>query len=150
VTASVTVAIDTSVVVAAVLPWHQDHERARVAVDEALAGTTVVLPSRTLIESYSVLTRLPSPHRLSPVDANAVLEGTFRDHARIVNLPEHAFWRLLEELCEAEVAGGATFDAEVVAAALDAGATSILTLNRRDFERLVPEAITVLVPPSLK
>ena len=96
-TSTPTVAIDTSVVVAAVLPWHRDHEAARNGLDEALGGATVILPSRTLIESYSVLTRLPSPHRLSPVDARAVLEGTFRECARIVNLSEGASWELLKE-----------------------------------------------------
>lgn len=142
------VAIDTSVVVAALLPWHRDHEAARTGLDEALGDATVILPSRTLIESYSVLTRLPSPHRLAPADARAVLEGTFRDGARIVNLPEDAFWKLLEDLCDTDVAGGATYDAEIIAAAVEAGATSILTLNQRDFERLVPEAVSIVVPQA--
>jgi len=141
-----TTAIDTSVIVAAVLPWHRDHEAAFRALDRTLAHSKVVLPSRTLIESYSVLTRLPSPHRLSPKDAVAVLRGTFLDQSDIVSLPDHEHWAFLRHLSEEGVAGGGAYDAEIVATALHAGATEILTLNQRDFERLAPSSLRVRLP----
>lgn len=140
------IAVDTSVVAAALLPWHRDHEAAFAALDEALSRATIVLPSRTLVESYSVLTRLPSPHRLAPTDALAVLEGTFRDSATIVNQPESEYWRLLRHLSQDEIAGGSTYDAEIAAAAVHGGANTILTLNRKDFERVAPPSLKVEVP----
>ncbi len=141
-----TTAIDTSVIVAAVLPWHRDHEAAFEALNQALAQSEVVLPSRTLIESYSVLTRLPSPHRLSPKDAVTVLRGTFLDQSDIVSLPDDEHWAFLRHLSEEGVAGGGAYDAEIVATALNAGASEILTLNQRDFERLAPPELRIRMP----
>ncbi|MCD4748873.1 MAG: hypothetical protein K8R59_05805, partial [Thermoanaerobaculales bacterium] len=53
-------AIDTSIVVAALIPWHRDHERAFAALDAALVGSMVVLPSRTpSVPGETKLTKLP-------------------------------------------------------------------------------------------
>jgi hypothetical protein len=56
------IAADTSLVVALFASWHEAHDAAR----EALPGE-VRLPAHVLIESYSVLTRLPPPHRALPM-----------------------------------------------------------------------------------
>src|SRR3989442_803666 len=52
-------AADTSVVVAAFASWHDKHESARRALDEGLR-----LIEHCALETYSVLTRLPAPHRV--------------------------------------------------------------------------------------
>ena len=98
------------------------------------------------MESYSVLTRLPSPHRLAPKDAVAVLEGTFLDQSEIVGLPNDEYWAFLRHLSEEGVSGGGAYDAEIIATTLHAGASSVLTLNQRDFERLAPPALLIRVP----
>jgi hypothetical protein len=51
-------AADTSLVVAAFASWHDKHEHARRALDAGLR-----LPEYCALETYSVLTRLPPPHR---------------------------------------------------------------------------------------
>lgn len=52
------IAVDSSVVIAAFASWHRSHEAARQALDRRpqVVGHAVA-------ESYSVLTRLPPPHR---------------------------------------------------------------------------------------
>ncbi|MEX2240756.1 MAG: PIN domain-containing protein [Burkholderiales bacterium] len=52
------IAADTSVVVAAFASWHEGHAAALRAL-----GRGVRVPAHVLLESYSVLTRLPPPHR---------------------------------------------------------------------------------------
>lgn len=52
------IAVDTSIVVAAFASWHEAHEAARGALSEEPR-----LPAQVAVESYSVLTRLPPPHR---------------------------------------------------------------------------------------
>ena len=61
------VAVDSSVLVAALLGWHEHHVAAFRVLDAVLAADDdLVLPVHALIETYAVLTRLPAPHRLSP------------------------------------------------------------------------------------
>ena len=59
---------DTSVLVPALLSWHPAHEECRAAVVEV-----AVLPSHVFLETYSVLTRLPAPHRVAARDAAAAV-----------------------------------------------------------------------------
>jgi predicted nucleic acid-binding protein len=73
-----TEAVDTSVVVAALLGWHEAHEPARRALERGLAAERIVMPAPALLEAYAVMTRLPSPHRIRPADAAALL-GTGGD-----------------------------------------------------------------------
>jgi hypothetical protein len=51
-------AADTSIAVAAFATWHENHDRALRALDGA-----VRLIEHCALETYSVLTRLPAPHR---------------------------------------------------------------------------------------
>ena len=63
--------IDTSCLVAAVCDWHRHHETTRKEIERrTAAGETPVLSAHSLAEAYSVLTRLPEPHRLRPDDAH--------------------------------------------------------------------------------
>jgi predicted nucleic acid-binding protein len=54
----VKVTADTSVFVAAFASWHEKHALALAAVQ----AVDVVI-AHCLVETYSVLTRLPTPHR---------------------------------------------------------------------------------------
>ena len=125
-------AVDTSVIVAAVAAWHQKHEDAARALGSA---EELVIPSHVLIESYAVLTRLPAPHRLSPSDALALLQKNFST-ARLATFNARSVWPVLRQLADADLGGGITYDAIILDSAADAGATSLLTLNARDYERL--------------
>jgi hypothetical protein len=54
-------AVDSSVVIAAFATWHEHHAIAR----KAMAGRPRLV-AHAAVESYSVLTRLPPPHRAHP------------------------------------------------------------------------------------
>ena len=54
-------AVDSSVVIAAFASWHEHHAIARKAMTARPR-----LIAHAAVESYSVLTRLPPPHRASP------------------------------------------------------------------------------------
>ncbi len=70
------IAVDTSVVVAAFASWHEGHRSAL-----AVLARHPRLPAHVAVESFSVLTRLPPPHR-----APAVLVRDFLVGRRRVNL----------------------------------------------------------------
>jgi predicted nucleic acid-binding protein len=140
-------AVDTSLLVAALLPWHDSHQAASRALETIMTEEgAFVLPLPALIEAYSVLTRMPAPHRLSPRDVFSMLTSILLDTARIVSLDGHEAWPFLAAAVAAEAAGGGVYDAQILACARKAGVKRIFTLNERDFKRLRPEGFRVEIP----
>ena len=104
-------ACDTSVAVAALDPTHEAHaacRRALVKFRPALAG-------HAMFETYSVLTRLPLPLRLSATQAAAVLAAAFPAECW---LDASAAGDLFEQLAGHNILGGSVYDALVGQAAL--------------------------------
>jgi predicted nucleic acid-binding protein len=116
-------AVDSSVVVAAFASWHEQHEPARAALDRRAR-----LPAHAALESYSVLTRLPPPHRAPGDLVRDFLAARFPE-PYLVLAPE-GFAQLVAELAAREILGGAVFDALIAAVAREAGAT-LLSCDRR-------------------
>ncbi len=105
---------DTSVVVAGLSSWHPDHDRAR----RVLADRPRVV-AHVLVESYSVLTRLPRSRGLEPSIAIEALSQAFHDQP--IALPARRLWPLLERLNAAGISGGGTYDGLVAESARVAG-----------------------------
>ncbi len=118
------IVVDTSVAVAAALPWHESH----AAAVSALPRDATPLLAQVAIETYSVLTRLPPPQRVPATVARDYLSETFACPPLV--LPPDGYERLLDIAATRGITGGAVYDALVGATAHDAGAT-LLTLDRR-------------------
>lgn len=116
-------AADTSLVVAAFASWHEKHAPAREALD---AG--VRLPEHCALETYSVLTRLPAPHRAPGDVVRDFLAARFLEP--FLRLAPGAYRGFLLGLWEREVTGGAAYDALVAATAAEHSA-ELLTCDRR-------------------
>lgn len=117
------IAVDSSVVVAAFASWHEGNRSAA-----ALLARKPRIPAHVLVETYSVLTRLPSPHRAPSLVVLAFLAQRFRQAP--LTLPAREWPRLLGLASEAGITGGAVYDALIGATARQAGAT-LLTRDRR-------------------
>jgi predicted nucleic acid-binding protein len=107
------------------------------------AGAVLPLPS--LVEAYAVMTRLPAPHRLRPVDAAEILHASLSGRVRVVTLDETLSWQLIASLADAGIAGGRTYDALIAACARAAPADRLMTLNERDFAAVAPD-LHLIVP----
>jgi predicted nucleic acid-binding protein len=117
------IALDTSVVVAAFASWHEGHASA-----VATLGRRPRLPVHVILEAYSVLTRLPPPHRAPAAIAAAFLRERFPGPPlAIPAAPQRA---LVDLAARAGLLGGAIYDVLVAATALRASAT-LLTRDRR-------------------
>lgn len=117
------IAVDTSVVVAGFASWHAGHGSAA-----GLLARGPRVPAHVLVETYSVLTRLPPPHRAPSDIVTAFLAQRFRQAP--LTLAPRAWLRLLDQAAELGVTGGAVYDALIAATARQAGAT-LLTRDRR-------------------
>ena len=145
------VALDASVIISGLLSWHEQHETASAELVMLLERPgQIILPIQSLVEAYAVMTRLPPPHRLSPKQALAVLEGSFRNRLTLVGLDGEEGWDLIRELDQQSIAGGTSYDGLIVACARKGGAQRILTFNRRHFERLESGDIEIVVPGSTR
>lgn len=132
------IAVDTSVVVGGFASWHRQHAQCRAVLDDFPE-----LPAHAALETYSVLTRLPPPHRAPAAVVAEFLAERFP--APFLGRSPKQVRALLVRLAEVNVLGGAAYDALIGATALDAGAT-LTTCDRRALEtyRLIGVSVDVI------
>lgn len=116
-------AADTSLVIAAFASWHESHEAARRALDGGLR-----LIEHCALETYSVLTRLPPPHRISGAVVRDFLAARFPQP--FLRLGEQAYKDFILGLPGHGVTGGGAYDA-LVAATAAGHRTVLVTCDRR-------------------
>ena len=117
------IAVDTSVVVAAFATWHELHEAARATVDRGAR-----LPAHVALETYSVLTRLPAPHRAPAGVARDFLSDRFSKP--YLTMEAGRYESFVDGLPSRGIAGAAVYDALIATIAVDAGAT-LVSCDRR-------------------
>lgn len=106
--------LDTSAALAFVQPSHRGH----ATTYAALVGRPKGLSGHAAFETFSVLTRLPPPDRLTPQAARRLIEVDF-PHTAFLSSPRAA--ALIAEMSASGVSGGAVYDALVAAAAAEHG-----------------------------
>ena len=114
---------DTSVLVAAFASWHEQHELAQLE----MRNVTDVI-GHCALETYSVLTRLPAPHRAPPAIVARFISTRFSSGFLVLDPKD--FRAILADLPRLGISGGATYDAVIGATANRFGAT-LLSLDRR-------------------
>lgn len=117
------IAVDTSVVVAALSPWHESHD---VAGDTCRQQAWV--PAHCLLEAYSTLTRLPEPLRVSGAMASEVLARAWGN--RVITPSPQLSEKIVNLLARAQVVGGSSYDGLVALTAHEHGA-QLVSLDRR-------------------
>jgi predicted nucleic acid-binding protein len=116
-------AVDSSVVIAAFASWHEHHAIAR----KAMAARPRLI-AHAAVESYSVLTRLPPPHRASPDIVHAFITGRFTEPFLI--LSETGYQELLATVAAGQILGGPAYDALIAFTAAEHNAT-LMSLDQR-------------------
>ena len=116
-------AVDSSVVIAAFATWHEYHAIAR----KAMAGRPRLI-AHAAIESYSVLTRLPPPHRAQPSIVHTFITERFAEP--LLTLSETGHQELLASLAAGQILGGPAYDALIAFTAAEHQAT-LLSLDHR-------------------
>lgn len=114
---------DTSVLIPALASWHPAHAECRKVVMEDVTS----LPAQVLVEAYSVLTRLPAPHRIAPAVAERAVTSLALP---VVVLSGDQHRDLIASLARASVSGGAVYDG-IVAATSREHDLHLLTRDRR-------------------
>ena len=139
--------VDTNCIVAALQPDHPDKSRAGAEINRRMdAHHKMVVAAHSLVEAYSVLTRLPRLLRITPHGAMTAIQQSFIEQAEVVALDESDYVPFLRQAAEDDVAGGRIYDAVIAACAVQAKVDAVLTFNERHFRPLLPDSIDVVVP----
>lgn len=118
------IAPDSSVVIAALAPWHELHDQARAALSER----EVRLPAHVACETVSALSRMPEGRRIAAPIVLQALELGFA--APWLALDAGDLRDALGTAVRAGVRGGALYDA-LIAATASLHDAELLTADRR-------------------
>jgi predicted nucleic acid-binding protein len=145
---NVEVFLDTSVLLAGLVDFGPQSAPAQSllhAVAErriASAGTAW----HCCLEFFSVSTRLPPEYRLKPIDAVQLLEKEVFARMSVSDLPAAVRQSLLRSAATDGVSGGRIYDTHIAEVARAAGATVVVTDNRRHFIASMKYGIRVESP----
>ncbi len=139
-------AVDTNCLIAAVSVWDKRHAEASAELEVRLArGEQMSISVQALTETYSVLTRLPLPFRVSSSIAWELLEFYLRGPATVFAMESTVHVETLRALAQHGIGGGRTHDAIIAECARRAGASTLLTFNGRHFDP-PPQGVTIVEP----
>ena len=144
------VLLDTSVLVAAMLETHPDHQVALPCLQQVRDGTPHGLVSaHSLVELYAVLTRLPIRPKISSELAGQLIRDNILDVFEVISLSGEDYVKIVNYLSENNIIGGVTYDALHLYAAWKANVDQVITINTKDFRRIYPHFADKIVSPPI-
>jgi len=143
----VTVFLDTSVLLAGLVDFGPQSAPAQ-SVMHAVAEKrlTAATAWHCCLEFFSVATRLPAEFRLVPDDAARLLQEEVFARMSVHDLPAGNREAMLRAAARERVAGGRIYDAHIAEVARSAGATVVVTDNRRHFVSALRYGMRVETP----
>jgi len=139
---------DTSVLVAGLVDFGPQSAPAQTLL-HAVAERRLEKPSTAwhcCLEFFSVVTRLPPEYRLTAQDAVALLEEEVFARIAVHDLPPGARPAMLRAAARDGIGGGRIYDAHIAEVARAAGATVVVTDNRRHFLSALRYGLRVETP----
>jgi len=144
----VNVYTDTSVVVARTLSSHPHYANAVELFRHLRAQRwTPLIASHGPAEIYSVLTRLPMPHRVSAAEASHLIQENILRQFQIQAPGKGDYAEVVRSCSVQGRVGGAVYDAIHIHAARKAKCNRIYTLNLSDFRRIAPDLHDHILSP---
>jgi predicted nucleic acid-binding protein len=98
------------------------------------------------LEFYAVSTRLPPEYRLSPADAARLLESEVFGRMTVHELPGSGRLPFIRSATEDTTSGGRIYDAHIAEVARAAGASTVVTDNRRHFLTALKHGLRIETP----
>lgn len=141
--------LDTSTLIAAMLPDHVHHAHALPWLSQAKSGVfEFVCSGHSLAEIYAVLTRLPRTPPIGPDEALRLIQENVTSQARVYSLSSDEYALLIEFLAKNGITGGAVYDAIIARVGELTGVDYLVTLNVADFQRVWPAGAARIVSPQ--
>ena len=142
--------LDTSTLIAAMLPDHVHHAYALPWLARAKAGAfEFVCSGHSLAELYAVLTRLKRTPPIRPDEAWDLIRENVTTHARVESLSGAEYAVLVEDLARTGIMGAAVYDAVIARVGERTAVDVLVTLNVTDFQRVWPTGAARIVSPQV-
>jgi predicted nucleic acid-binding protein len=139
-------AIDSSCAIASLSIWHPANENTMELIEKLkIEDPPLILPAPVLIETYSVLTRMPQAYKAMAREAFEMIRVSF-SQANVIALPADAFLEEIARAAALNISGGAIYDAIIARCARLGGADKLLTLNPSHFNRFAGADLEIIVP----
>jgi predicted nucleic acid-binding protein len=137
---------DTSVLTPVFYGDHVHHQTS-LELFIAFDKSTGCCGAHSLVEVYSVLTRMPGKHRISGEQALLFI-GNIRERLSIVCLGDDEYADMLEASAARGIVGGGIYDAMLARCALKSQAVTIYSWNIRHYALCGPEVTNRLRTPA--
>ena len=129
--------LDTSVIVAALLQFHDSHSRALPWLNKAESGEIEgMVSSHSLSEVYKILTGMNRRPRFTTHQVIEIIQSRIIPFFEVISLSEIEHIAALERLAHLNIRGGTIYDGIIAHAAVKGGAEQIVTFNESDFRRV--------------
>jgi predicted nucleic acid-binding protein len=138
--------LDTSILVSGLIEADETPGPAQAILDAVADGRLrePMTAWHCVLEFYSVATRLPGGLRLDPKLAGQLVREEILERFEISDIPSAARQDFVDAIVHERIAGGRVYDAHIAESARLAGATIVVTENRRHFVPLMRYGIRVL------
>ncbi len=93
-----------------------------------------------------MITRCPSPLRVTTRTAVRLLRTNLADHIEVADVTPVDAWAAIEEVRLGGGSGGSVYDAVIAQSVARAGANVLFTWNVKDFLRVAPPGLEVRAP----
>lgn len=137
--------LDTSVLVPVFYGDHE-HHAASMNVFTRHGKNDTCCGAHSLIEVYSVLTRMPGKHRISG-EQGMLFIGSIRERLTVIGLTPGEYFTMLQTNAGLGITGGAIYDALLASCALKSGAEKLFTWNLRHYGQFGPRVTPLLQTP---
>ena len=137
--------LDTSVLVPVFYGDHVHHQ-ASLEVFTRYGRKDACCGVHSLVEVYSVLTRMPGKYRISG-EQGMLFVGSIRERLTVVGLTPDEYFSMLQGSAALGITGGAIYDALLASCALKAKAEKLFTWNLRHYEQFGPQIASRLQTP---
>ena len=140
--------LDTSVLLAGLVDFGPQSAPAQEVLHAVAEGRTGRASTawHCCLEVYSVATRLPPEFRLTAADAASLIQEEIFGRLEVHDLPADSRQSFLRALAQQGITGGRIYDAHIAEVARCAGATVIVTDNRKHFLAALRHGIRVDTP----
>jgi predicted nucleic acid-binding protein len=140
--------LDTNVLLAGSLGEHSQHALAQPVMESIQTGKTNGYTSgHAILETYSILTRMPTLPRIPAAQSLALVQENILKHFTVIALTASEYSSLVTRLGREVIGGGQVYDALHLECARKAGVDKIYTFDVRHFQALAPDLGGRIVAP---
>ncbi len=130
------IGIDTNIFIAALHSSHPNNSIACSWLNHVLPKNEIIIAEHSILETYSVLTRLPVKWRLTPAETTLLIKNNIKDQIIVARFPNKNFMSWIDKVSVNNIAGGQIYDSYIIKTLTYAKVKAIATFNISHFSKL--------------